>query len=154
MATTRLVFLDAGPLGLVASARGTPAALRCQQWARDLIASGVRVVIPEIADYEVRRELLRAGADSGLVRLDNLRSEMQYAPISTAVMREAARLWADARRRGMATADDRALDGDVIVAAQARLFVGERDTLTIATDNPDHLSRCVDDARPWKAIGV
>ena len=60
----RLVFLDSGPLGLVCSPHGRPTGLRCQQWARDLIAAGVRVYVPEIADYEVRRKLLHAGATS------------------------------------------------------------------------------------------
>ena len=47
----RLVVLDAGPLGLVANPKGRP---RVVQWARDLLAAGVRVVVPEIADYEIR----------------------------------------------------------------------------------------------------
>jgi hypothetical protein len=34
-----------------------------------LLVSGVRVVLPEIADYEVRRELLRAGKAAGVARV-------------------------------------------------------------------------------------
>jgi hypothetical protein len=44
------------------------------------------VVIPEIADYEVRRELLRAGKDRGLGRLDALKAMLGYAPITMPVM--------------------------------------------------------------------
>ncbi|MEX2261699.1 MAG: hypothetical protein WD696_07095 [Bryobacteraceae bacterium] len=44
-------------------------------------------MIPEIADYEVRRELLRAGKEKGLGRLDAL-------PITTPVMLKAAEFWA------------------------------------------------------------
>ena len=70
----------------------------------------------------------------------------------TAAMREAAAIWADARARGVPTAEDEALDGDVILAAQARGFAGLTDTLTVATENVDHLSRYVKDARRWQEI--
>ena len=46
--------------------------------------------MPEIADYEVRRELLRANKVSGLTRLDALARLLEYLPISTAAMRQAA----------------------------------------------------------------
>ena len=58
----RLVFLDSGPLGLLTSPRGRPRADGCRQWAQDLLAAGVRVLVSEVADYEVRRELIRIGA--------------------------------------------------------------------------------------------
>ena len=35
-----------------------------------LLLSGYQIIVPEIADYEVRRELLRAGKTRGLARLD------------------------------------------------------------------------------------
>jgi hypothetical protein len=37
---------------------------------QSLFAAGIRVIVPEIVDYEVRRELLRANKQSGLVRLN------------------------------------------------------------------------------------
>ena len=45
-----LVVLDAGPLGLVTNPRGTPESLQCQQWVASLVVSGIRIVVPEIAD--------------------------------------------------------------------------------------------------------
>ena len=51
----RIVVLDAGPLGLVSK----PDVGRCNAWLRMLDISGARIVVPEIADYEVRRELIR-----------------------------------------------------------------------------------------------
>ena len=56
-----LVFLDTGPLGMVTNPRATPQTERCTHWMEGLLARGVRVLIPEIADYELRRELRRAG---------------------------------------------------------------------------------------------
>jgi hypothetical protein len=87
----RLVFLDTGPLGMVSNPRGKPPALRCRQWVKDLSAAGVRVLVPEIADYEVRRELLRVGATTGLARLDLVKATLDYVPITTAVMHRAGR---------------------------------------------------------------
>ena len=84
-----------------------------------LLVRGVEVFIPEIADYEVRRELLRAGKTAGVMRLGELQKVFTYLPITTSVMRRAAALWAAARNQGRPTADPKALDGDVILAAQA-----------------------------------
>ena len=147
----RLVFLDSGPLGLVANPKGRPAAVQCRQWARDLLAAGVRVVVPEIADYEIRRELLRRGATASLQRLDQVKAGLEYDPITTAVMLRAAELWAAARRAGRPTAPPEALDGDCLLAAQALLAAGPGDVVTVATDNVGHLARFVD-AQPWETI--
>jgi len=46
-------------------------------------ARGVRFCLPEIVDYEVRRELLRAISVQGLARLDLLKSAIWYLPITT-----------------------------------------------------------------------
>jgi len=62
-----------------------------------LLSAGVPV--PEISEYEVRRELLRAGKSRGLSRLDQLARDLGYLPIITEVMRLAARFWADARKQ-------------------------------------------------------
>jgi hypothetical protein len=64
------VLLDAGPLGLVTNPRHSPQNLACAQWLGALVAGGLRVIVPEIADYEIRRELLRAGKSRGIARLD------------------------------------------------------------------------------------
>lgn len=55
----RAVLLDSGPLSLVSKPAKTAEVIACNQWLNDLTNRGVRVIVPEIADYEVRRELLR-----------------------------------------------------------------------------------------------
>ena len=68
-------------------------------------------------------------------------------------MHDAASLWADARNAGRPTADAAALDGDVILAAQARRaqldFAPE--PVVVATSNVAHLARYTD-ARLWSEI--
>jgi predicted nucleic acid-binding protein len=148
---SRIVFLDSGPLGMICHPRGQSRNLRCIQWARNRALAGTKIVIPEIADYELRRELIRLGATSGLNRLSYAKSWMDYAPITTAVMMRAAELWASARRSGRPTASPDALDGDCIVAAFADIASSAGDHVTVATDNVFHLSQFVD-AQPWEQI--
>jgi predicted nucleic acid-binding protein len=147
----RLVFLDTGPLGVLTNPKGTPEALACQQWVRDLLAAKVRVVVPAIADYELRRELIRAGKIAGLRRLDAVRIGLEFDPITQPALDRAAELWAVVRAGGQPTSAYEALDGDSILAAQALLAVGPGDAVTIATSNVGHLARFVD-AKVWTAI--
>jgi predicted nucleic acid-binding protein len=108
-------------------------------------------MLPEITDYEVRRELLRVGKVASIRRLDLLKAAITYRPITTEVMLKAAELWAEARKRGRPTADPKALNGDVILAAQATLVVEEGNEVIVATTNVGHLSQFVD-AREWRLI--
>src|SRR5208337_785980 len=66
----RLILLDSGPLGLIVRAPSKPQVVRCLTWLKAASATGAIVVIPEIADYEVRRELLRIRAVGSLGRLE------------------------------------------------------------------------------------
>jgi hypothetical protein len=88
----RLVFLDSGPLGLLTNPRGKSKPDQCRHWVKDRAAAGVRVFVPEIADYEVRRKLIHIGATAGIQRLDQVKATLDYAPISTDVMLLAAKL--------------------------------------------------------------
>lgn len=136
---SQIVLLDAGLLGLVTNPRRSEQNLASTRWLQALLAAGVRVVVPEIADYELRRELLRAEKRHGLRRLDALIDLIDYLPISTTAMRQAALFWAQARQQGVPTAPDLALDADVILAAQA-VTLDVPDVL-IATTNVGHLGR-------------
>ena len=87
---SRVVLLDAGPLGLVTNPKRSPRAIVCAGWLQALVAAGARVIVPEIADYEVRRELLRANKLRGIGQLDALARLLEYLPITTAAMHQAA----------------------------------------------------------------
>jgi len=106
---SRVVFLDAGPIGLVTNPKLSPESTLCTRWLQTLITSNIRVIIPEIADYEVRRELLRANKVRGIARLDELANLVEYLPITTAAMRQAAMFWAQSRQQGQPTAGDKTI---------------------------------------------
>ncbi|MGH9815226.1 MAG: type II toxin-antitoxin system VapC family toxin [Candidatus Acidiferrales bacterium] len=145
------ILLDAGPLGLATNPRASAAAEQCARWMESLSDRDVRIVVPEIADYEVRRELLRAEKLLGLQRLDQLRNTVDYLPITSECMLLAAQFWADCRKRGKPTAHDASLDADVILAAQAASLRDEGNDVVIATTNVGHLSMFIP-ARRWMEI--
>ncbi len=145
---SRIVLLDAGPLGMISHPRKNP---EIKTWMQSLIRFGTIVLIPEIADYEVRRELIRAKKEKGIQRLNKLKILIGYLPITTEVMLKAAEFWAQARLQGQPTADNKSLDADVILAAQAFDIISQGERVVIATTNVDHLSRFVP-AKIWSEI--
>jgi hypothetical protein len=147
----KFVVLDSSPLGLLTFPRARPATVACDRWLQGLIAAGVGIAIPEIVDYEVRRELLRERRMRFIGRLEILTQapSVTYLPLTTTAMRLAAEYWAMARRSGRPTADPHALDGDVIPAAQVRLAVRPDDTFIVATTNVRRLALFVPAAEWW-----
>ena len=139
---TTSFLLDSGPLGLLAHDRPAQR-LPIQAWLVQQMSAGASVYVPEVADYEVRRELTRLVLSgqlpaSRLSRLDQLIAVSGYLPVSTAMWKRAAELWADARRHGRPTANPAALDADVLIAAQAIEIQA-----TVVTSNPTHLGQWV-----------
>lgn len=134
-----ILLLDTGVLGALLHPRAHIAdPVHRRLTALKMANPTLEVSVPEIADYELRRELLRAGKSKSVDRLDAFNALCRYVPITTSIMRHAAAIWAQARTAGAPTASDPALDGDVILAAQA-LSVGA----TVVTTNRRHLARYV-----------
>jgi predicted nucleic acid-binding protein len=148
---TRIVLLDTGVLGLLVHPHLSAEIQDCRHWLETLLSGGEMIVLPEIADYELRRKLLHIDSRASLQRLDAIPTRVTYLPITTATWRKAAELWASARRQGRIAAGDQALDGDVILAAQAALLDAPDTSVLIATKNVRHLAPLAD-ARLWTAI--
>lgn len=138
---SQVVVLDAGPLGLVTNPKLSPQSVACAKWLQSLISEGIRVILPEIADYEIRRELLRAKKVKGLAKLDAMTNLLEYLPITTDAIRQAASFWAQARQQGQPTAGDNTIDADMILIGQV-ITLGVS-SVVIATTNVGHLSRFV-----------
>ncbi len=146
-----IILLDTGPLGLITHPLGSPESDACNQWMRSQLTTGARVLVAGIADYELRREMLLNRSTKGIIRLNNLNATIGFDPITTAVMNQAATLWAQARRMGKPTASDAALDGDMILSAHVALIAHRGHKVRVATTNVKHLSLFCD-ARLWPDI--
>jgi predicted nucleic acid-binding protein len=131
------VLIDTGVLGFLC--HPNPALSEAAEHRFDELrgraSTPPQLCLPEIADYELRRKLLHIGSTRSLAQLDRLAATFVYLPLTTEVMRGAARLWADARSTGRPTGAPTALDGDAILAAQA-LTVGG----LVVTTNRKHLT--------------
>ena len=82
---SKLILLDSGPLGLISNPKESPDAVACRDWVRQQEMQGDLVVVSEVADYEVRRELLRARKRDGVERLDivNIPTFLGYGTLRT-----------------------------------------------------------------------
>lgn len=145
------IILDSTPLGQLASPSKSPEVLAIKQWLFLHQNAGRDIIIPEINDYEVRRELTRTKKASSIARLDVLKASAYYVPITTDAMLLASTLWANARQLGVATADAKALDGDVIMCAQVLTLGLAPGTFVVATSNVNHIARYVP-ADVWSNI--
>jgi predicted nucleic acid-binding protein len=150
---SRIIALDSTPLGLLFQKPGFPKADECRSWMKRHLTSGTRIIVPEIINYELRRELLRLGRSTALAALASFNAAIpgRFLPINTRAMDLAADLWAKARRGGRPTADPLAFDIDVILAAQLLAEGLDPVDFVVATSNVAHLSQFVP-AQLWETI--
>lgn len=151
-----IILLDSGPLGLITHPQGGAEAQACKAWLQTLTPAGHIALVPEIIDYEHRRELLLANLAQSIMRLDGFKAVGAYLPVSEEAFLQAADFWAAARRQGLPMAERFALDADVILAAQAVTLTPEDwgqsgASVVIATTNVGYLGRFAD-ARLWRGI--
>ncbi|MCH7885197.1 MAG: PIN domain-containing protein, partial [Planctomycetes bacterium] len=117
------------------------------EWFRAMRESDREVMIPEITDYELRRNLILEEMEASIQRLDKLKALLIYLPIDTRAMLQAAQFWADSRSRHTPTGHPKELDGDAILAAQAK-----QAGAIVVTDNVGHLSQFVE-TKKWSEMG-
>ena len=140
---TRHILLDSTPLGLISNPLRSTEAVAIADWVSACLAAGNKLYIPEVIDYELRRELLRSGKTQGIAKLNGLKNVLRYLPITTSVMLKAADLWAISRQSGVPTGDPRKLDIDVILCSQALILPVLPSEIVVATSNVSHISRFV-----------
>lgn len=150
-----IFVLDSSPLSQITNPSSRNKILR--QWLNKAVRNGHIIAIPEIAYYEVRRELVRGLKADSVKRLDEFchrgeRSNLTYIPISTAIMIKASQLWAWARQTGQQTASNEALDADVILAATSIVIAQENSLPSrVVTKNVKHIARYTP-AEDWEDI--
>src|SRR5207247_11144430 len=105
--------------------------------SKECIRSGMRMVAPAIAYYEALRELERLSAIAQIARLRAFCQAVpdRYLSMTDADLDLAALHWAQARNAGTPTSSADALDGDVILAAQALNMAVPTTDVIVATTN-------------------
>lgn len=125
---------------------------QCTKWFERLLSKGARIIVSDICDYEVRRELIRINSKS-VQELDNLRDLIEFKPVTFAVLEKAAELWAEARYLSQSNKIKENIDLDCILAAQWCLlkeqYPGRQ--VIIATKNIKDFQR-VTDCDVWQNI--
>jgi predicted nucleic acid-binding protein len=150
-----LVLLDSNPLSMVTYAVVLPEIGECNEWLEGLLTKGVAVLVPEIIDYELRRELIRTNNRDSIELLNALAADIGYLRLNSDTYLIAAAMWAEVRGRGLETAPPQSIDIDCILAAQARQVSTIEDDVRIATVDVDDLSRYDTDrvtAMLWRNI--
>jgi hypothetical protein len=145
----RVVF-DTGVLGIVThpSKRTSP----CVQWFESLVAADVEIVVPEICDYELRREYILQNNLKAIGFLDGLKQSAVFCKVDSDIWLAAAALWAQCRSAGKAMAGNAELDGDVLLIATVNSMTLDPTTV-VATTNVKHIDQHLD-ARKWEDIQV
>lgn len=84
----RVIVLDSTPLGLLVQRPTVSLAEQCRIWLKGQLSLGVKVVVPEIVYYELRRELLRLQRHRAVDSLIEFihGSIGRYLPITTSAM--------------------------------------------------------------------
>lgn len=151
------ILLDTGPLGIITNPKRRTLTLDSLQWVSRHLRAGDTFLVPAMADYEVRRELIRLGRAAGIKAIDEWNSipAGRYLPLTDSALKRAADLWAQVRNQGLVTADPKELDCDALIAAQTLEYQelhGLSDAeIIVATTNVGHLSRFVR-AELWSDI--
>ncbi len=148
----KTIILDSGPVGMIVNPNAkSEVTLACQSWFNQMANNGYSIVLPEIIDYEVRRELILTNKSRSLQQLNILKRELYYLPLTTESILLAAQLWAAVRQSGQPTADPKALDGDVILAAQVLSSIDPSFNPIVATTNVAHIERFIP-AQLWETV--
>lgn len=146
----RIIVLDSFPLSSTAKREPnsgvTPTVSdECQQWVKDCVKAGNRLIVPSIVYYEVLRELERLAAKTQIDRLKSFcrATSDRYIALTDLHLEHAAKLWAQTCNAGLATAANDALDIDILLVAQILSLNLRPSDFIIATTNVRHLARFV-----------
>jgi toxin FitB len=133
----QVVLLDANPLSQVTHPK---IKLEVRDWMQYLRENNISLKSPEISVYEVRRELIRLNNNKSIERLNQFISH-SLIPINSETFVQAAIFWAEVRNQGKPTSDNKSLDCDAILAAQALQQFEYYDKVTVITTNVKHIER-------------
>lgn len=89
----------------------------------------------------------------GLIILNELRQLVKFLPVTQQVWQQAAEIWAEARRVGQPTSNEKNIDADMIIAAHWKILKQEFPGryVVVSTTNLKHL-RLFAEAQEWQNI--
>ena len=89
-----IIALDSGPLGLLFQATSIRPADDCRARAQRHLSNGVRIIVPEIVNYELRRKLLRLNRSAAVNALADFIHEVpgRFLPITSKALDQAAEM--------------------------------------------------------------
>lgn len=149
-----IVFLDTSVLGAIVNPNAKSERVKAiKAWAAQMESAGHQLIVPAIADYELRREFLRANKTASIAELDRFNTAVpdRYLLLEDAALKIAAAEWAKVRNQGTPTADPKALDADAVLAGQVLDQGLALTDYVVVTDNVGHLSLFMN-AAEWQTI--
>ena len=114
--TEKVAVLDSKPLGEICNPRKRSQIKPLIDFLKE---QKIAHRVAAITDYELRRELVLQGYTKGINNLNKFRQRELIIPIDNESLIAATELWAEIRKIGQATADNKNIDCDVIMVAQA-----------------------------------
>jgi predicted nucleic acid-binding protein len=150
----RVALIDSGPLNEIVKPQPS---VDVSRWLKFIDEKRIAIRVPEIIDYELRREIvlqcLIGTNDSykSLHKLNKYRQTKRFISINPSVtLTDACEIWAKLREKGQGTSDNKNIDVDVILAAQAISMKNDFDEVIIVTGNLSDIQRfCYLDIQVW-----
>jgi len=141
----RVAVIDSGLLGEIIKRHPSADVTR---WIEFMVENEIVLRIPEIIDYEIRRELIlqdlkgNSEARKSLSKLNRYRQTNRLIPLEPSItFTDACELWANLRFNSQPTADIKNIDVDVILVTQALSIKKDFDEIIIVTGNLSDLRR-------------
>lgn len=150
----RVGLIDSGPLGDIIKPHPSADVVR---WVHFVKENKIALRVPEIIDYELRRELilqgLKGNSDSykSIGNLNKYRRTKRFIPLEPSVtLTDACDIWANLRNNNQGTADIKNIDVDVILVTQALSMKKDFEEIIVITGNLSDIRRfCHLGIRVW-----
>lgn len=148
-----MIFLDSNILSSLTNPASTSEHItQCKEWLYKLQARSRSFYSSDICDYELRRKLLQIKSPN-IGKLDELRDQIMFLPVSHHDLSKAAEIWSDLRTKGQPNKDLKNIDVDCILVAQCMNlqleYPGQR--VVLATTNVKDFEGLIDCAL-WQNI--
>ena len=138
MKSKSIILLDTGVLGKICHKNISIGTIKVLKY---LEQQKIGLRVPEICDYEIRRNLILENLDKSIRKLNKFRKTDRLIFFNSDTMMIASEIWAEIRKQGNPTENKDNLDGDVILAAQACQLKRYYELVIVLTTNAKDLAK-------------